>query len=156
VLSLAACARFSLVLAGLSPVVWLLSGWVSYHGTVVTVTLACAVAGLMGASLLLRGLARGGGSSRVAALASVIVFATVGAQTSWLLRPFVVRPRADHVVFLRPIEGDLIRSAFTSARSATGEYGDEPGGWIGRRAPAAREIPAESDPRSPSIEEDAR
>ena len=131
--TLAACARFALVLAGLAPVVWLLAGWLGYHGVVVSLVLACVVAGIAASTLLFAGLGRRGGGAWAAGLAFVGVFALVGAQTSWLLRPFLVRPRTTHVPFLRHLEGDLFHAAQTSVRSAAGAYEDEEGSWLGSR-----------------------
>jgi hypothetical protein len=119
--ALGACARFALVLAGLSPVVWLLEGWLGYHGVALVVAAACGAAGLSAAALLMRGLARRGGGALVG-LAFIAVFGVVGAQTSWLLRPFLVRPRTTQVPFLRSIEGDLLDSVHRSGRSAAGIY----------------------------------
>src|SRR5262249_33109229 len=118
VLTLGASARLALVLAGLAPVVWLFNGWLGYHSVVLTIVALCCIAGGAAASLLFRGLSRAGS----AALAFVAVYAIVGGQTAWLLRPFVVRPRTEHVPFVRSIEGDLVHSVRTSVRSAAGIY----------------------------------
>jgi|GEM_PF-811514 len=122
--TLGACARFSLVLAGLSPVIWLLEGWLGYHGVVLAITAACAAAGVSAAGLLSRGLTRRGGGA-LAGLAFIAVFGVVGGQTSWLLRPFLVRPRTTQVPFLRPIEGDLLDAVRRSGRSAAGVYEEQ-------------------------------
>ena len=45
----------------------------------------------------------------------------VGAQTGWLLRPFVARPRAE-VSFVRPVESDVFSSLHTAFDSARGRY----------------------------------
>lgn len=121
VLALGACARFSLVLAGLAPVLWLLEGWLGYHSTALAVAAACGLAGLSASSLLFRGLSRRGGSA-IAGLAFIAVFGVVGMQTSWLLRPFLVRPRTESVPFIRSLEGDLLDSVWRSSRSAAGIY----------------------------------
>lgn len=121
VTTLGACARFALVLAGLAPVVWLLEGWCGYHATALVITGVCAVAGLVAAALLRRGLRRRGASGLVA-LAFLGVFGVVGAQSSWLLRPFLVRPRTEQVPFLRSLEGDLLDAVSRSGQSAAGHY----------------------------------
>ncbi|MCU0657826.1 MAG: hypothetical protein MUF64_21960 [Polyangiaceae bacterium] len=121
VLSLGACARFALVLAGLAPILWLLEGWLGYHATALVVALTCAAAGVSASSMLFRGLTRRQGSL-AAGLAFLAVFGIVGAQTSWLLRPFLVRPRATSVPFVRGLEGDLLDSVWRSSRSAAGVY----------------------------------
>lgn len=139
-LTLGACARFALVLAGLAPLVWLLEGWLSYHGVALAITGACAVAGLAASALLLRGLADRGSLGVLAGVCMVAVYALVGAQASWMLRPFLVRPRTIQVPFLRPTEGDLFGSVRGTARSVTGDFDDESGRWLspekGRRAPS--------------------
>ncbi|MCU0684107.1 MAG: hypothetical protein MUF34_18010 [Polyangiaceae bacterium] len=121
-LTLGACARFSLVLAGLAPVAWLLEGWCGYHRMVLLAFAACAVAGGAAAALLFRGLTLRPGSGRAAGLAFVAVFGLVGAQTSWLLRPYVVRPQTLHVPFVRALEGDLPEAIWKSLRSSVGLY----------------------------------
>ena len=98
--------------------------------------------------MLFSGLARAPGPGLLAGCAFVLVYAIVGAQSAWLLRPFVVRPRTEHVPFVRAIEGDLLDAVRTSARSASGDYegADERRRTFERRmAPRERhETPAES------------
>lgn len=129
-LSLAACARFALVLLGLAPVVWLLEGWLGYHSTVLAISAAAAVAGLSASSLLVRNLARLSTLGPLAGALFVLVYGVVGAQTAWVLRPFVVRPRTEHVPFARPLEGDLAGSIGWSLRSAMGRYEVRSGKWL--------------------------
>lgn len=125
-LSLGAAARFALVLTCLAPFVWLIEGWtMGYHRVILSVVAVCAVAGVAAGNTLFRGLARSGSAGVRVGVAFVAVFALVGAQTSWLLRPFVVRPRTEHVPFVRALEGDFVDSVATSARSATGHYRSE-------------------------------
>jgi hypothetical protein len=62
------------------------------------------------------------------------VYGVVGAQTGWLLRPFVVRPRATQVVFAHwPLEGDPFGAVRASSRSLGGSYDEESGAWMGDR-----------------------
>jgi hypothetical protein len=92
-LALAAGARSSLVLFALAPALWLtIDLHAGYHAVRLAAAGAYAVAGLSGLFLLLRGLgeARGRGG---AALAFVALFLVVGAQTAWLLRPYLGDPR---------------------------------------------------------------
>lgn len=119
--SLGACARAALVLAGLAPVLWLFEGFMGYHSVALAITGGCAVAGGAAAGLLLRGLRRGGGGW-AAGLAFLAVFGVVGSQTGWLLRPFLVRPRTTTVPFVRGLEGDLLDAVRRSSRSAAGVY----------------------------------
>jgi hypothetical protein len=121
-LTLGACARFSLVLACIAPVVWLLEDWCGYHRMVLLSFTACAIAGLASGALLFRGLLRRPGSGHIAGLAFVAVFGLVGAQTSWLLRPYVVRPQTRQTPVVRQLEGDLPEAVWMSIRSALGIY----------------------------------
>ncbi|MCC6644622.1 MAG: hypothetical protein IT374_03495 [Polyangiaceae bacterium] len=131
-LSLGATARLALVLVGLAPVLWLLSGVCTYHSMTLWSTAAMLVAGLSASSLLFAGLARRGTWGKVAGALMVAVFGLLGAQTSWMLRPFLVRPRTVHVPFMRAVEGDPFGSVSTSLRSATGSFAREPGEWTER------------------------
>lgn len=133
--TLAACARMALVLAGLAPVVWLFEGWASYHGAVIVVAAATGAAGLAGASLLLRSFARRGRFGAIAGVAMLLVYGLVGAQSAWLLRPFLVHPSTTRVPLLQPLEGDLFAALRASLRSASGSYDDDDGAWLGRRTP---------------------
>jgi hypothetical protein len=52
----------------------------------------------------------------------VMIFATVGAQVAWTLRPWLVRPRPPEVPFVRAVEGSLYDAVLGSTRSARGIY----------------------------------
>jgi hypothetical protein len=118
-LALGSCARFALVLVGLAPFIWLMEGWsLGYHRVILSVVGVCVVAGISAGKLLFAGLARAGNTGARVGLAFVALFALVGAQTSWILRPFVVRPQTQHVPFVRSLEGDFLEAVSMSARSA--------------------------------------
>lgn len=118
-LALGSCARFALVLVGLAPFVWLMEGWsLGYHRVILAVVAVCGVAGAFAGRLLFSGLARSGPAGVRVGLAFVAVFAVTGAQTSWILRPYVVRPRTEHIPFVRSLEGDFLDALGTSALSA--------------------------------------
>jgi hypothetical protein len=93
----------------------------------------CAVGGAAGLGFFWRGLGDGGtdrGPGRVAAAASFLcVFALVGAQMAWTVRPYLVRPRAPEVVFLRSTaemkEESLVEAVIVTVRSARGEFSRE-------------------------------
>ena len=53
------------------------------------------------------------------------VFALVGGQLAWSLRPYLVRPRAQDVVFVHEIEGNLFDAIANDVNSAQGNYRDE-------------------------------
>lgn len=122
-LFLSSLALTSLVLAALAPVVLLavLSG-VGYHGIVLTVVACAGAAGLVGVGAFVRAARRlGEGRRRLAALAAAAVFAVVGVQMAWTLRPFVARPRAAFELVRAP-EGGFFESVIVSADSARGVY----------------------------------
>jgi hypothetical protein len=146
-LTLGACARFSVVLACLAPVVWLLEDWCDYHRMVLLAFAACAVAGLAAGALLFRGLLGRPGAVRVAGAAFVAVFGLVGAQTSWLLRPYVVRPQTRQTPLVRHLEGDLPDAIWTTLRSSFGVYDAGP---AADGAPGAVEGGARARPRRPA------
>lgn len=112
----------SLVLAALAPVVLLgvLSGF-AYHATILTVVACCAAAGIVGMLAFIRAARLQPGSSRSAIVVSALVFALVGTQMAWTLRPFVARPRAEFQV-IRPMEGSFTDSVGTSIESSQGRY----------------------------------
>jgi hypothetical protein len=121
-LSLAAAGRASLVLLAVSPALWLLFDLgLGYHAAALAAAFAYAVAGAAAASILLRGL--GPRSGRVlTALAFVGVFFAVFGQSSWILRPYLVRPRAEAIPFVRAREGSFADALLMSSRSARGIY----------------------------------
>jgi len=121
-LALAAAGRSSLVLLALAPPLWLLFDLgLGYHSAALAASAAYAIAGLAAISVLLRGL--GPGAFRgLTALAFLGVFFAVGGQTSWILRPYLVRPRTQNIPFLRAREGSFADSILRSSRSAAGIY----------------------------------
>jgi hypothetical protein len=120
-LVLAATARMSLVLLALAPIVALLLTLTGdYHDAVALSALGFALAGLSGLSLFWHGVGAGEGRLLLGALV-IGVFAAEGAQSAWVLRPWVARPSAP-IVFVRSPESSVIEEGFRSARSATGDY----------------------------------
>lgn len=132
-LALASAGRSALVLLALSPALWLLyDRGLGYHGAALAASLAYGVAGLAALGVLVRGLARGEGRV-LTAVAFIGVFFAVGGQTSWILRPYLVRPRTEHIPFIRAREGGFADSIVRSSRSARDIYdtadvveGDDP------------------------------
>ena len=104
---------------------------------------AClCLVGLPGLLTLLASLPEGGRNRPLASLASVAVLGVLLAQSGWLLRPFVVRPRAE-VTFLRSVEADVFSSLASTSRSARGQYRGweaEGGGVLGRRPSESAEV----------------
>jgi len=124
---LAGTARTAILTAALGPVVWLYySITPDYHASVLVMALALGIAGLPGMATVARalGAARAEGGSRLrwfSAVGILLVMGLTGAQSGWLLRPFVARPTAE-IAFLRPIEEDVFSSLAATSRSARGDY----------------------------------
>lgn len=127
--ALVGSARAALLLAVASPIVWLgYSVHIDYHVAILVLCVVMALAGIvlaatMGALMPGHGLAK-----TLAHAMGLAALAVVFVQSGWVLRPFVVRPRAD-VAFLRPIESNAFASIAASWRSARGRYD----GWDVRR-----------------------
>ncbi|MBI3072343.1 MAG: hypothetical protein HYY84_09515 [Deltaproteobacteria bacterium] len=123
-LILASLALGSLVLVALSPVVLLcMKLEMSYHNLALVTVFCCAIGGLAGVGVFLRGLkAREGTGKGWVFVAVAAAFLVVGAQASWTLRPYLLRPRTPDVVFVRALEGSFIESVETSLNSARGRY----------------------------------
>lgn len=124
-LSLAASGRAGLALAALAPPLWLaIDMGLGYHASALAAVLVVAIGGALGASLLLRALG-GSASGVLSGLACAVVFLAVLAQASWIGRPYLLRPRADEVVWVRAVEGTFLESIGHSLRSARGVYDEE-------------------------------
>ncbi|MCA9686181.1 MAG: hypothetical protein KC457_28685, partial [Myxococcales bacterium] len=98
-----------------------------YHDAVLAMAACLALVGVPGLWTLTRSLPSGGRNRPLATVASVAVLGVLLAQSGWLLRPFVVRPRAE-ISFLRPIEANVFSSLASTGASAKGHYG----GWDAR------------------------
>jgi hypothetical protein len=82
-----------------------------------------ALSGVASLRLVSRGVALQGGRGRITAVVGLcVVFALVGGQLAWALRPYLVRPRATDVVFVRDVEGSLADAIATSFASARGIF----------------------------------
>jgi hypothetical protein len=92
-IALSAGARASLVLLALAPVLWLgIDLGAGYHSIRVLAAGAYALGGLSALAFVLRAI--GVASGRVAAASSfVVLFLVVGAQSAWLLRPYLGNPQ---------------------------------------------------------------
>jgi hypothetical protein len=108
-LMLAAGARFSLVLLAATPVLWLaINMGASYDAAKLAAAVAYGLAGLTALALLLRGVGDGPGKKATLALFIGVVL-LVGAQTAWILRPYLGTPgQADVVLFTAEREGGLV------------------------------------------------
>ncbi|HEY4121355.1 MAG TPA: hypothetical protein VGM56_25995 [Byssovorax sp.] len=121
-LALAAAGRAALLMLAFAPALWLLFDFgVGYHTAALLASCAYGASGLAALGVLVRGLGAGPGRA-LTALGFVAVFFAVGGQTSWVLRPYLVRPRTATVPFARSREGGFADAVFTSGRSSMGIY----------------------------------
>jgi hypothetical protein len=136
-LVLAGTARAALLLVAFTPLVWLaLDAGIGYHKGVLLASACYALSGLAALRLILHGM---GADFRafviLACFASVM--APVGAQTAWMLRPFLGRPAQAHVPFFRERESSFLDAVAKSARSSMGIYDLERGRKDGPCTPPA-------------------
>jgi hypothetical protein len=126
-LVMTALAYGALLLVATTPLILLARSMdLDYHRAILCVVVLFATAGIASLRVIVRALAV---ESAVGWRASVfglcVVFGLVGGQLAWALRPYLVRPRADDVVFVHPVnarEGSLFDAILTAAASARGEY----------------------------------
>src|SRR5262249_24045271 len=120
-LALAAGARFSMVLVAVAPALWLtIDLGAPYHVIKLIAAVAYALAGLAALGLLVRGLGEGEGKKTTIAL-FVGVFLLVGAQSAWILRPYLGTPgQADIAFFTREREGGLVVQLWKAAAELGG------------------------------------
>jgi hypothetical protein len=110
VAGLVGMARTALIAAAAAPVLWLCySLSPGYHLATAGLALTLLLSGLTGLPALMTAVSERSWRAQVAALAGVMLLGLTIAQTGWVLRPFVARPRAE-VTLLRPIEGDVLGS----------------------------------------------
>jgi hypothetical protein len=119
---LLAVARTAVLAAATSPVLWLyLSLQPDYHRAVLAMAGALVLVGVPGLWTLISSLPGGGRNRPLAHAAALIVFGVLLAQTGWLLRPFIARPRAE-IALIRPIEADVFSSLRATRRAAQGRH----------------------------------
>ncbi len=126
-LVLCALARTSLALAALTPLVLLgVELGVDYHRMLLLVVGCCALSGLVGLVHFGRGLRfLDERAVRSTGLVLIGLFALVGMQMSWTLRPFLVRPRTEQPPIVRQVEGSFVDAVARSSRSAAGIYEEQ-------------------------------
>jgi hypothetical protein len=119
---LSALALGGLVIAALAPIL-LLAGLLrmSYHEAILVAFGSCGLGGLVGLSLLWRGL-RFESNNLWATLFVIGAFGICGMQMSWVFRPYLVRPKTVEVPFVRELEGNILESMMKTQRSARGLY----------------------------------
>jgi hypothetical protein len=121
---LSALAFGSLVLLAEAPLLLLArSIELDYHQTTLLMVGCFTVGGAASVAMLSTALRRAAAAHAGAVLATTLtVFALVGGQMAWTLRPYLVRPRTPDVPFVRSLEGSLYDAVLDTARSAQGDY----------------------------------
>ena len=95
----------------------------SYHQMILSTVAMFSVSGVACLRMVTRALGRESGPGRGSAIFGLcVVFALVGGQLAWSLRPYLLRPRTQEVVFLRETEGSLADAIGGAIRSARGIY----------------------------------
>lgn len=119
-----ALAFGALMLAACTPLILLARAMdLSYHRMILGTVAIFALAGVASLRMIIHALSAETGPGRGSAVIGLcIVFALVGGQLSWALRPYLVRPRAETVVFVREVEGSLFDAIGGAMRSARGIY----------------------------------
>ena len=121
-LSLSAAARASLVLLAFAPAVWFaLDRGLGYHGSVVLSVLCYGLSGVSALRVMASGIGRGARGWCVLACCAGVLLPT-GAQSAWMLRPFIGRPAQAQVPFLRHKESSFADAVFKSSLSSVGLY----------------------------------
>jgi len=123
-LVLSSLAFGALLMAACTPLILLgRSIDLDYHRMILATVGMFGVSGIAALRMIAVGL---GGENAVgwrAAFASMcLVFILVGSQLGWSLRPYLVRPRAQNVVFVREVEGSLYDALLEAFDSARGIY----------------------------------
>jgi hypothetical protein len=127
-LLVAVLARGALVLAAETPLIWAAHAvGADYHRLVLLSVLACSLAGIVSFRLLWTALSATRSSRWPVTLMLIVTMGVVGAQASWLFRPYLVRPRATDVVFMHPLEGSFSEAIEDSFSSARGLYRSDRG-----------------------------
>lgn len=139
---LCSLALATLVTAALTPLVVMAAGspTVGYR-RLVLVCVACAgIGGVSGLTFFLRSLRDYAREERLfAGITVLVVFALVGTQTVWTLRPYVAYPRPQ-LVIIHPIQGSFLDSVVTTAYTAAGLV-------VTERPPES--VPASTSARAP-------
>jgi hypothetical protein len=123
-LVMSALAFGALLLAACTPLIMLGRALeVDYHRMIAGTVIMFAIAGGAALRMIIQGTAAEQATGWRAAIAGLCcVFALVGGQLAWALRPYLVRPRAEEVPFVRLVEGSLVDAIAKTIDSARGIY----------------------------------
>lgn len=126
VLVVTALAFGALLLTACTPVLLLCIAMKrDYHDMILVTVGLFSLAGIASLRMIIQGVrieADSPRGRRSAIVGLCLVFALVGGQLSWALRPYLVRPRTPEVVFVRSVEGSLFDAIATTIDSASGHY----------------------------------
>lgn len=114
----------ALLLAACTPLIMLGRALeVGYHRMIVMTVGMFVIAGLAALRMIVQGTAAEQATGWRASIAGLCcVFALVGGQLAWALRPYLVRPRTQDVPFVRMVEGSLVDAIAATINSARGIY----------------------------------
>ena len=123
-LVMAALAFGALLLAACTPLIMVGRALeLDYHRMILATVAMFSIAGLAALRMVWRAVALEAAPGwRTAVAGLCVVFALVGGQLSWALRPYLVRPRTPEAPFLRDVEGSLFDAVTGAFRSARGIY----------------------------------
>jgi hypothetical protein len=126
-LSLSAAGRAALVLLAFAPAVWFaLDRGIGYHASVLLSAVCYGVAGISALRVMQNGLGRDARGLGILLCCAAVLLPT-GAQSAWMMRPFIGRPSQAHVPFLRAKESSFADAVYRSAFSSVGIYSDSRG-----------------------------
>jgi hypothetical protein len=118
-LALSAAGRAALVLLAMAPAVWFLfDRGIDYHLGVLVSVVCYGLAGLSALRLVASGVGVDTRGLAIIACCAAVLLPT-GAQTAWLLRPFIGRPSQAHVPFLRHRESSFADAVWGTYRTTT-------------------------------------
>lgn len=121
-LSLSAAARAALVLLAFAPAVWFaLDRGLGYHASVLLSATCYGIAGLSALRVMASGLGRDGRGWGILLCCAAVLLPT-GAQSAWMMRPFIGRPSQARVPFLRHKESSFADAVYQSAFSSVGRF----------------------------------
>jgi len=144
--ALAGMARTAILAAACAPVLWLAySMHIGYHDAIMLMTACLLLVGLPGLATLVHALPGGGKRRWLARTGTVAIMGVLLAQSGWVMRPFVVRPRAEVTLF-RPVEADVFSSLRASYEASQGRYR----GWHARRSGLLGRALDDTDPSLPT------
>jgi hypothetical protein len=125
-LTLSAAGRAALVLLAFAPAVWFaLDRGLGYHLSVLLSALCYGVAGISALRVMATGIGLDARGLGILACCAAVLLPT-GAQSAWMLRPFIGRPSQTKVPFLRHKESSFADAVFTSAFSSVGIFRRHP------------------------------